>query len=76
MATIVVVEDDVHIMRVVSMWLRLHHHTVYEAMNGGDALKLVRQQRPDVLLADVNIPLTFRVEVPDEGKRSRRKQKE
>jgi CheY-like chemotaxis protein len=56
MATIVLAEDDVHIIRVVSMWLKQHRHTVLEAPNGKKALDLLRENRPDLLVTDVNMP--------------------
>ena len=63
MATIVVAEDDVHITRVVSMWLKRNRHVVLEAINGRDALHLVRTHRPDLLLTDVNMPVMDGIEL-------------
>jgi DNA-binding response OmpR family regulator len=57
MANIVLAEDDVHIIRVVSMWLKQHRHQVFEAPNGKRALELVRSQGCDVLITDVNMPV-------------------
>lgn len=57
MAKILVVEDDPHILRVISLWLTRQGHEVIEARNGQAALELVRAQRPDVLITDVNMPL-------------------
>lgn len=56
MATIVIAEDDAHILRVVSMWLARHGYTVVEAANGRKALELVREHHPDLLVTDVNMP--------------------
>ncbi|HOA72627.1 MAG TPA: response regulator [Phycisphaerae bacterium] len=63
MATIVLAEDDVHIMRVVSMWLKQHDHQVFEAPNGKRALELVRSGVCDVLVTDVNMPLMDGIEL-------------
>lgn len=57
MARILVAEDDPHILRVISLWLTRQGHDVVEARNGLAALELVRAQRPDVLITDVNMPL-------------------
>jgi len=57
MAQIVVAEDDVHLLRVVCLWLRRSHHIVHEARNGREALEAVRRHRPDVLVCDVNMPV-------------------
>lgn len=63
MAKIVLAEDDVHIIRVVSMWLKQHKHEVFEAPNGRKALELVRAQQCDLLITDVNMPLMDGVEL-------------
>jgi DNA-binding response OmpR family regulator len=63
MATIVLAEDDVHIIRVVSMWLKQHRHQVFEAPNGKRALELARAQQCDVLITDVNMPLMDGIEL-------------
>lgn len=57
MATIVLAEDDVHIIRVVSMWLKQHAHRVLEAPNGQKALALLRAGDCDLLITDVNMPV-------------------
>ena len=59
MAEILVAEDDLHILRVISLWLKKHGHTVHEATNGQEALDLMREHRPDVLVTDVNMPTEF-----------------
>ncbi len=63
MATIVLAEDDVHIIRVVSMWLKQHKHQVFEAPNGKRALELVRAQQCDLLITDVNMPVMDGIEL-------------
>lgn len=63
MAHIVLAEDDAHILRVVSMWLKRNHHTVFEAANGRQALSLVLENRPDILITDVNMPLMDGIEL-------------
>jgi DNA-binding response OmpR family regulator len=63
MANIVLAEDDVHIARLVSMWLKQHRHRVFEAANGRRALELVRGQQCDVLITDVNMPIMGGIEL-------------
>lgn len=53
---ILVAEDDPHILRVICMWLSRQGHEVIEARNGVIALEQYQQHRPDVLVADVNMP--------------------
>jgi CheY-like chemotaxis protein len=56
MAVILAVDDDLHILRVLSLWLTRNGHEVREARSGPDALKQLRAGRVDVLLSDVNMP--------------------
>ncbi|MBN1347640.1 MAG: response regulator [Phycisphaerae bacterium] len=65
MAVIVIAEDELHIARVVSLWLTRNRHVVHVAHNGRDALDLVRQHDPDLLIADVNMPVMDGFELVD-----------
>ncbi|GMV98401.1 MAG: hypothetical protein AMXMBFR83_27510 [Phycisphaerae bacterium] len=56
MATILVAEDDSHISRVISLWLKRHGHEVITAEDGAKALEIIRSLRPDLLVTDVNMP--------------------
>lgn len=56
MARILVAEDDRHISRVIALWLQRHGHQVIAAFDGVRALELVRSERPDLLVTDVNMP--------------------
>ena len=63
MATIVVAEDDLHILRVINVWLRRNQHTVIDAVNGRDALQQIRERRPELLIADINMPVMDGIEL-------------
>jgi CheY-like chemotaxis protein len=56
MSRILVVEDDPHILRLISMWLQRQGHVVLEARNGLAALDLVRAEPVDILVSDINMP--------------------
>ncbi len=56
MSRIVVAEDDPHILRLISMWLRRQGNEVLEARNGLAACELMQQEPVDVLISDVNMP--------------------
>jgi CheY-like chemotaxis protein len=56
MSRILVAEDDPHILRVISLWLSRQGHEVLEARNGLTARELVQQQRPEILITDINMP--------------------
>jgi two-component system, OmpR family, KDP operon response regulator KdpE len=55
-ATILVVDDEPQIRRVMLTTLISHGYTVVEAQSGEEALEKVRSGRPDLILLDVNLP--------------------
>jgi two-component system, OmpR family, KDP operon response regulator KdpE len=56
MATILVVDDEPQIRRVMRTTLSTHGYVIAEATNGEDAIESVRKNRPDLVLLDVNMP--------------------
>lgn len=56
MATILVSEDDAHVMRLMSMWLTRSGHQVREANNGEDAKRLLLEGGIEFLVTDINMP--------------------
>jgi len=57
MSRVLVAEDDPHILRLISLWLRRQGHDVQEARNGAMARELLEKEPVDVLVTDVNMPL-------------------
>jgi len=57
MSRVLVAEDDPHILRLISLWLRRQGHDVQEARNGAVARELLEKEPVDVLVTDVNMPL-------------------
>jgi two-component system chemotaxis response regulator CheY len=54
---ILLVDDEPHIRKFVGLLLKqLGSPTIIEAANGQEALDLYRQERPDLVLLDVNMP--------------------
>jgi len=53
---IVVVDDDHDTVDSTSALLRLHGHLVHTANNGADALELIKNAKPDAVLADLRMP--------------------
>jgi PAS domain S-box-containing protein len=53
---ILVVEDDADARDMLSVILRSHQATVFEASNYEQALHLIEQQQPDVLVSDIGMP--------------------
>ena len=73
MSSILIVDDEPMVIRIVKLGLERAGHEVTSACNGSEALKLLREQDFDVLITDLNMPLmggrelcqTFRAEMPE-----------
>jgi two-component system, OmpR family, KDP operon response regulator KdpE len=55
--TILVVDDEPQIRRVLRTTLSGEGYTIVEARNGQEALEKLRRDRPDLILMDVNMPV-------------------
>jgi diguanylate cyclase (GGDEF)-like protein len=56
MALILVVEDDPEINSLMALTLRVEDYDVIQARDGEQALKLVQERSPDLILLDVMMP--------------------
>lgn len=56
MAKILLADDHPHIVRLLSVALRAQRHTILEAFNGAEALRLAQEERPDLAILDVAMP--------------------
>jgi two-component system, OmpR family, alkaline phosphatase synthesis response regulator PhoP len=54
--TILVVDDEVHILHVVSLKLRNAGYHVLTAQDGREALEVAQVERPDLLITDYQMP--------------------
>lgn len=54
--TILFLEDEEELLSTLSMLLRDQGYNVLPATNGEDALKVVRQTVPDLIIADIKLP--------------------
>src|SRR5215469_5168613 len=55
-ATILVVDDEPQLRRVMRTTLTDLGYTVIDAKTGEDALELLRREQPDLILLDLNMP--------------------
>jgi two-component system cell cycle response regulator DivK len=56
MSKILIVEDNEKNMKLVRDILRHHGHTTLEATTGTDGVRLAREERPDLILMDIQLP--------------------
>ena len=54
--TILVADDESHILHVVSLKLRNAGFKVITAQDGAEALELAQQEKPDLLITDYHMP--------------------
>lgn len=57
MATILVVDDDIHTLDVLTFSLGIDGHEVIRAADGRAGLALAERVRPDAIILDVMMPL-------------------
>jgi two-component system KDP operon response regulator KdpE len=53
---ILVVDDEPHLVRAVSMYLELQGYVVFGASSGEEALQAIRDKLPDLVILDVLMP--------------------
>lgn len=61
--TILVADDESHILHVVSLKLRNAGYTVVTARDGQEAYELAHQQHPDLLITDYHMPQLSGIEL-------------
>ncbi len=61
--TILIVEDDPNVVRLVSLYLKADYHEVLTASDGEEGLRLAREHKPDLLVLDVMLPKMDGLEV-------------
>jgi len=59
MKKILIVDDDSVVVTALSIKLKASGYDVFKANDGSSAVNLVRTQRPDVILLDINFPAQF-----------------
>lgn len=56
MASILIVDDEPKIRHILRIMLSLKGHSVHEAENGEDALKIVQREPLDLVISDIKMP--------------------
>ena len=65
MAKILVVDDEPHVVELVAFNLRREGYSVVSANNGAAALVAVRQEKPDLIILDVMMPIMDGIQVAE-----------
>ncbi|MFA5251083.1 MAG: response regulator [Phycisphaerae bacterium] len=53
---VLVADDEIHIVHVVTIKLRNNGYEVLSAENGDDAFKLACEEKPDIIVTDYQMP--------------------
>ncbi|UCE50089.1 MAG: response regulator [Phycisphaerales bacterium] len=61
--TVLVVDDEIHIVHVVAIKLRNNGYEVISADNGAEALELALKERPDIIVTDYQMPVMSGLEL-------------
>ncbi|MFF5996926.1 response regulator transcription factor [Lysinibacillus sp. KU-BSD001] len=56
MTTILIVDDDIHVLQLVRIYLSEQGYKVLEAKDGGEALKILHKEQCDLAVVDVMMP--------------------
>lgn len=61
--TVLVVDDEIHIVHVVAIKLRNNGYEVISADNGAEALELAVREKPDIIVTDFQMPVMTGLEL-------------
>jgi len=60
---VLVVDDEIHILHVVAIKLRNNNFEVLTAEDGVEALELAFKEKPDIIIADIQMPIMSGLEL-------------
>lgn len=63
MKKILVVEDEIILSSLIKEFLEINNFNIIVANNGYDAIKLHKEENPDIVILDLNLPDMFGVDV-------------
>jgi two-component system, OmpR family, alkaline phosphatase synthesis response regulator PhoP len=56
MSTVLIIEDEAELVKILKIYLEKAGYTVFLAVRGDDGLTLWEQSKPDLLIIDLNLP--------------------
>jgi len=63
MSTILIVEDEIKILRILDKIVKSAEYKTLLAKNGSEALQITRESHPDMILTDINMPIMSGLEL-------------
>ncbi|MBC8440903.1 MAG: response regulator [Deltaproteobacteria bacterium] len=54
--TILIIDDDLHIRRILEIKIRNSGYDILTAKNGKQGLEIIQNQKPDAVISDLNMP--------------------
>ena len=60
---VLVVDDEIHIVHVVTIKLRNNGYDVVTACNGAEAFEIACQEKPDIIVTDYQMPIMSGMEL-------------
>ena len=66
MKNIVLIEDDPHLTTLIKIKLEKEGYRISTAADGADAVNLIQQEKPDILLLDFELPSKNGLEILEE----------
>ncbi len=67
--TVLVVDDEIHIVHVVAIKLRNNGYEVLSADNGAEALEVALREKPDIIVTDYQMPVMTGLELVENLRR-------
>ena len=64
--TVLVVDDEIHIVHIVAIKLRNNGYEVISADNGAEALELALREKPDIIVTDYQMPVMTGMELVEQ----------
>ncbi len=64
--TVLVVDDEIHIVHIVAIKLRNNGYDVISADNGAEALELALREKPDIIVTDYQMPVMTGMELVEQ----------
>jgi len=61
--SVLIIDDEVDILNLLALHLRLKNYIVYQASNGKEGIELAISEKPDIIIIDVMMPVMSGFEV-------------